>query len=159
MKTYLGAAAVLAAFTLTNTALANDTVLAFNTMAGVSGPFVGPTNPIRGIGGGGIPWRLDEAKGELRRDGRLEVDVRGLVLAAGANAGTNPAPAFRAVVSCQVIDGTGAPAVLNVSTGDFPASTTGDSRIEAQLELPPRCFAPIIFVTNSQGRWFSVTGF
>ena len=158
MNKHLIAAAMCAALSAPALA-ADDTVLEFRTMAGVSGPFVGNANPIRGIGGGGIPWRLDEAKGELRRDGRLEIEVRGLVLAAGANAGTNPAATFRGVVSCQIINGTGAPDILNLQTGEFPASSTGDSRIEATLSLPAQCFAPIIFVTNAAGRWFSVTGF
>ena len=131
-------------------------------MAGVSGAYVGPANPIRGISGGGIPWRLDQARGELRRDGRLEVQVRGLVLDAGANAGTNPAPTFRAAVSCQVtevVDGVMVARVTNVFTGEFPATPTGDSDIEAQLTLPAQCIAPIIFVTNAAQRWFSATGF
>ncbi len=156
MKKAIIAAALAAGLAASATAQADDKVLEFNTMAGVSGPYVGAANPIRGIGGGGVPWRLAEAKGELRRDGRLEVQVRGLVL---ATTGVNPSPAFRAVVSCQIIDGMGNPGILNVSTGDFPANSLGDSNIEAQLELPAQCFAPIVFVTNPAGRWFAVTGY
>ena len=68
-------------------------------------------------------------------------------------------PAFRGVVSCRIIDGMGAPSIINLSTGDFPATPAGDADIEASLALPDRCFAPIIFVTNSVGRWFAVTGY
>jgi hypothetical protein len=125
-------------------------------MAPVSGPFVGATNPIRGLGGGGIPWRIDEGRGELRRDGRLDIRVRGLVL---ATTHANPIAAFRGVVSCQVIAADGTPGFLNVATADFPATPTGDADIEAMLELPTQCFAPIIFVTNTAGRWFAVTGY
>jgi hypothetical protein len=157
VKKSLVAAAMAAALTTSAGVRADDdTVLEFKTMVGVSGPFVGPNNPIRNIGGGGQPWRVDEAKGELRRDGRLEIEVRGLVL---VSTGANPAATFRGVVSCQIIDGSGAPAVLNVSTAEFPATATGDSKIEARVDLPTHCFAPIIFVTNAAGRWFSVTGF
>jgi hypothetical protein len=159
MKKIFVAATIAAALTATASAQAKDTVLEFQTMAGVSGPYVGATNPIRGLAGGGIPWRLLTVKGELNRDGRLEVRVRGLVLAAGANAGTNPSPSFRAVVSCQIIDGSNNPGILNLSTGDFPANALGDSNIEAQMELPAQCFAPIIFITNPAGRWFAVSGF
>jgi hypothetical protein len=132
------------------------TVLEFKTMVGVSGPYTGAANPIRGIGGGGVPWVIDIGKGELKADGTLEIKVRGLII---PTTGTNPAPAFRGVVSCMIIDGTGAPATLNVSTGDFPATTTGDADIEEVLDLPDSCFAPIVFVTNTAGRWFAVTGF
>ncbi|HEV8633399.1 MAG TPA: hypothetical protein VG370_04040 [Chloroflexota bacterium] len=132
-------------------------VLAFRTMVGVTGPFVGAANPIRGVAGGGLPWAIAEGRGELRADGRLEVHVRGLVLAAGPSAGTNPVANFRALVSCQSFtDAT--PTVVNVSTDDVPATTTGDADIEATVSLPSPCFAPIIFVTNPAGRWFAVTG-
>lgn len=159
MKKVLVAATIAVALTATAGAQAKDTVLEFQTMAGVSGPYVGAANPIRGLAGGGIAWQLLAAKGELNRDGRLEVRVRGLVLAGGTNAGTNPVPSFRAVVSCQIVDGANNPGILNLSTGDFPANALGDSNIEAQMELPAQCFAPIIFITNSAGRWFAVTGF
>jgi hypothetical protein len=158
MKKALITAAVFAALTIPVGAQAQDTILEFKTMAGVSGPFVGATNPIRGIGGGGIPWKLDEAKGELKRDGRLEVRVRGLVLAAGDNAGTNPAATFRAIVSCKLDDKQNPP-FRNLATAEFSATPAGDSDIKETLQLPDQCLAPIIFVTNAQGRWFAVTGY
>jgi hypothetical protein len=52
----------------------------------------------------------------------------------------------------------GAAAVENVSTDPFPATTTGDSKIEATVSLPSPCFAPIVFVTSPGGSWFAVTG-
>ena len=55
--------------------------LGFETMAAVSGPYVGAANPIRDIAGGGLPWILSSAQGELRADSALTVSVRGLVLA------------------------------------------------------------------------------
>ena len=142
--------------TIVAAAESDPVILDFKTMVGVSGPYVGAANPIRGLSGGGVPWVIADGKGKLRADGRLEVKVRGLVL---ASTGANPVPAFRAVVSCQSIDGMGGPSIVNVSTEDFPASPTGDADIRATVELPNPCFAPIIFVTNSTGRWFAVTGF
>ena len=40
-------------------AMAADKVLMFRSMAGVDGAFLGDTNPIRGVNGGGLPWVLD----------------------------------------------------------------------------------------------------
>ena len=60
-----------------------EKVLEFDTMVGVSGPFVGSANPIRGVNGGGLPWQIAEGRGELKTTGRLEVEVRGLVLLNG----------------------------------------------------------------------------
>src|SRR5918994_7157772 len=95
-------------------------VLEFDVMAPVSEPFTGATNAIRGVPGGGLPWEIDAATGELRGDGRVEVEVDGLVLARHAPVptalqGTNPIASFKAIISCLTSDG-GAPATVNVST-------------------------------------------
>lgn len=139
-----------------------DKVLAFDTMVPVGGPFVGRANPIRGVDGGGLPWQLEGAKGELTSDGRLEIDVRGLVLLDAAPVppalrGTNPIQSFRAIVSC--LTGTdGSVATANVSSGLSPANTDGDATIEATVSLPSPCVAPIVFVASPTGLWFSATG-
>ena len=88
------------------------TILKFDVMAPVTGPYVGTGNPIRMVPGGGLPWMIREGTGFLTRDGRLQIHVRGLVLAddpaVPANLrGTNPVPDFEAIVSCQTISATG----------------------------------------------------
>jgi hypothetical protein len=129
-------------------------VLKADTLAGVSGPYVGAANPIRGVNGGGVAWDIAKGKAVLTADGALQVKVEGLVL---ATTGTNPVTSFRAIVSCQaIVDG--AAAVVNVSTAAFPATTTGDSKIAETVSLPSPCFAPIVFVTSPGGSWFAVTG-
>ena len=53
----------------------------------------------------------------------------------------------------------GNPTVVNVSTGNFPASITGDCDISEIIALPQPCVAPIIFVMHpAAGRWFATTG-
>jgi hypothetical protein len=139
------------------------TVLEWDTMAPVTGPYVGAPNPIRGIAGGGIPWKIESARGELEANGDLEVRVRGLVLAAGANINTNPVATFRAVVSCQTISGSTA-TVTNVLSDAFPADTEGNAKFKGHLNLPRPCIAPIVFVVNGTptppaiGGWFAATG-
>jgi len=123
----------------------------------VTGPYVGSTNPIRGVNGGGLPWRLDSGNIDLRADGRLHVEVEGLVLAAGALEGTNPIASFKAIVSCQTIDGAAA-VVSNISTGLVPASTSGDAEIDTSVALPSPCIAPVVFVTSPGGAWFAASG-
>jgi hypothetical protein len=132
-------------------------VLEFKTMAPVVSPFTGSTNPVRGINGGGVPWQVASAKGELRSDGRLEIKVKGLVIVA---TGVNPVAAFRGVVNCltPASPTTG----VNLVTDPVPANTAGDAKIEAKLALPTPCIAPIVFVTNgtgpAPGAWFATTG-
>jgi len=136
-----------------------------STMTPVTGPFVGATNPIRGVAGGGLPWVLTTGTGSLKSDGHLQVRVRGLVLAnqpavPQALRGTNPFADFRALVSCQSIGSGNTAAVVNVSTGDFKATSDGDSTIHARVSLPRPCIAPIVFVTGPTGTnvWFAITG-
>ena len=141
------------------------TVLKFSRMTPVTGPYVGPANPVRGVAGGGLPWILTAGSGSLKQDGHLMVRVRGLVLANQAPVppalqGTNPFPTFRALVSCQSIGAGNTATITNVSTGDFTANGAGDSTINAQVSLPQPCIAPLVFVTGPTGTdvWFAVTG-
>lgn len=138
------------------------TILEFDTMVGVTEPFTGATNAIRGVPGGGLPWEVAKARGELRSNGKLEVRVEGLVLARRApvppeTQGTNPAPSFRAIVSC-LSSTDGAATTVNVQTDPAPATPSGNARIEAKVALPSPCIAPIVFVTSPTGSWFSATG-
>lgn len=138
-------------------------ILEFDTMVGVPAGLTGAQSqaPLRGINGGGIPWTIASASGELKASGKLEINVQGLVLAAGANAGSNPSATFRGLVSCVKSDGS----FQNILTGPFPATTGpasaggGNATIEADLTLPQPCIAPIIFVTSAGGSWFAATGF
>ena len=156
----IGLAPVLAA----NSSASADpgTILKFNVMTPVTGPYVGAANPIRMVPGGGLPWMITAGTGFLSRDGRLHIRVRGLVLADSpavpANLrGINPVPDFEAIVSCQTITGTMA-TVTNVSTGQFPASPRGNADIKARVKLPEPCIAPVVFVASPTGAWFAATG-
>jgi len=130
-------------------------VLEARVLAPVVPPYTGSANPIRGVNGGGVPWRIDEGKVDLRADGRLEAEVKGLVLVA---TGANPVAQFKAIVSCQTIGPGGTAAVTNVSTAPVDATPTGDAEIEETIALPTPCFAPIVFVGSAGGAWFAVTG-
>lgn len=138
------------------TAQENAAILRFRTMIGNSGPFIGNQTPIRGIPAGGAAWVVrDGAQGVLRQNGKLEIEVRGLVL---VDTQMNPVANFRGLVSCLSINEDGDAFDANVSTGDFPADSDGNSTIEATVDLPDPCFAPIIFVTSPGGNWFATTG-
>jgi hypothetical protein len=135
-------------------------ILEFNTMVGVPAGLTGAQSqaPLRGINGGGIPWIIGSASGELTASGHLEIAVQGLVL---ATTNSNPSASFRGLVSCVKSDGS----FERILTDPFPATTGlatsggGNAKIEANLNLPHPCIAPIIFVTNSAGTsWFAATG-
>ena len=158
----LGVAAALLSPAFGSGASDGRKVLAASVLAPVQEPFTDPANAIRGVQGGGLPWELESANAALRADGRLHVEVEGLVLArrppVPANLrGTNPIPQFKAIVSCMSSSG-GAATIANVSSPLVPASGSGDAEIEASIELPSPCFAPIVFVTSPSGAWFAVSG-
>jgi hypothetical protein len=141
----------------------SSSILEFSSAATVTAPFTGPTNPIRGVPGGGLPWAIGSIHGELKADGKLEINVDSLTLAndplVPANQRlTNPLSSFRALVSCQSFDANKLPTIVNTSTDAFPASPAGDSEIETTITLPTHCFAPVVFVTSPGGAWLAVTG-
>jgi len=122
------------------------------TMAGIPAALAGQT--FMGAVGGGLPWRLDAGKAKLWSDGRLVVEVEGLVLAAGANEGRNPVPTGRALVSCG--------GSVVAMSGAVPYSPAGDAEVETRVSLPASCLAPVVFFAGNVAagpRWFAVTGY
>ena len=166
--------AVLSIFALADTMFAQDestvdattvkTILTFGTMIGDPGN--GTTadkakNVIRGYMGPGSPWifsPVGSVQGELKTDGSLTVNVRGLVLPNG----TNPVPYFRAALSCQ--DPANSTKGNLFFTQPFRADTSGNSYIAGKVSLPSECIAPIVLITslaltgNADGVWFAVSG-
>ncbi len=109
---------------------------------------------LLGVAGGGLPWVLDRGDAKLFADGRLQVTVDNLVLAAGGAAGTNPIPTGRAIVVCNG----GADVVM---TETVPYSPEGDAQVKTRIGLPNPCLAPAVFFAGQTGagpRWFAVTG-
>jgi hypothetical protein len=157
-------AGVVAVLGVTGSASADPgTIMKFDVMTPVTGPYVGTANPIRTVPGGGLPWMITAGNGSLKRDGHLIVHVRGLVFAdqapvPPAQQGTNPVPDFRAIVSCQTIGADGTATVTNITTAQFPASTKGNADINTRVSLPRPCIAPVVFVTSPGGAWFAATG-
>jgi len=151
----------------TSTASAKDSnLMEIKSMIGVPRPYTGATNAIRGLPGGGLPWVVRFAEGELKTNGKLELKISGLVfdpndpdVIARGIGGTNTVPNFKAIVSCLSKDTDGNPTTVNVSTRLFPADATGNAKIDDKVDLPQPCIAPIIFVTSPGGAWFATTGF
>jgi hypothetical protein len=140
-------------------------IVAFDAMYGVDGPFLGEANAIRGVVGDEAPWTIAHfIKGRLTKGGRLQIVVRGLVfkddpLVPPELVGKNDEESFRGLVSCLTEEGDTVGRKNVVSEG-FPADSRGNSFIDAKLDLPNPCVAPIVFVmAGSEDKWFAVTGF
>lgn len=161
MRTFLALVLGLALVGSASTLGGEEHPLNLTGFSPVVSPFTGPANPVRGLGGGGLPWKIASGRAELKASGRLEVEVRGLVL---VNTGTNPIPNFAAIVSCRSVDAAGAPAIINLVAGTAPATAAGDAEIEGTVQLPSPCIAPIVFVAipataTSPARWLAASGF
>jgi len=106
---------------------------------------------LHGLIGGGVPWSLEDGRAMLFADGRLHVEVQGLVVTAS---GVNPIATGRAIVTCS-----SAPVV---SSPIVPFSPAGDAEVNAIVDLPASCLAPAVFFVGITGtgaeRWFAVTG-
>jgi hypothetical protein len=95
-----------------------------------------PGVTIAGVISGGLPWTVKHGFATLNDDGRLRVDVRGLILPAFGNAG--PVTAVAASVVCS--DGVAA------SSAAVPLSNDGNAEIHAKLQVPSPCFGTVILV-------------
>jgi hypothetical protein len=109
---------------------------------------------IHGVARGGVPWQLDRGVTRLRHDGRLTVDVRGLVIPGNGTPG--PVTSIKASLYCGA-DATGAVA----STATVPLSPAGDARIDERVSLPSKCLAPVVLVNpnGNAAAYIAATGF
>ena len=139
-------------------------LLAFRSMYGVDGPFVGDANPIGGIPGDELPWEIGRVRGHLDTNGSLFLLVRGLVFKDDPSVpeelrGKNDETEFRAAVACMTEDGDQV-VPRTVVTDGFPANEQGDSLIITHVDLPNPCVAPVVLVlAGSEDKWFAATGF
>jgi hypothetical protein len=146
----VGALSLIGAGSATVLAHESRGLLEFDSMTPVTGAAVGAVND-RGIKGGGLAWVITSGTGSVDRQGEVEVSVKGLVIPSLGN--INPIGQFKAIVSCV----TEHHVIVNVSTGLFAATTTGNSTIEDTVALPSHCAHPILFVTSPGGSWFAMS--
>jgi hypothetical protein len=150
----------------------NLVVLAIGLMAGMFAigtsadelvflaPVVGsnPGATIAGVASGGAPWVTRRGIAVLTNDGRLTVDVRGLVLPSVGNT-TGPVTGVAASVVC-------ANAVV-ATTGVANLSSAGDAEIHGRLTVPLPCVGAVVLVrvaavngtpTAAPGPFIAATG-
>lgn len=117
-----------------------------------------PSETIGGVLSGGAPWTVREADASLSGDGKLEVEVEGLLLSAGPNAGT--VGPVKMVAASLVCGGSGG--AVAASTGPVPLDSMGNAEIEASIMLPTSCIAPVVLVRVANaglGPFIAATGF
>ena len=126
---------------------------------GFLSPIVG-SNPgvtIAGVKSGGAPWMVSRGFAVLNDEGRLRVDLRGLILPSVGTPG--PVTAVAASVVCgDAVAATTDPVLLSVD---------GNAEIRAKLQVPSPCLGTILLIRAAAfngtplpapGPWIAATG-
>jgi hypothetical protein len=109
-------------------------------------------NVVRNINPGGQPWVISALSVDVKLDGRISADGRGLLLAGGNNIGTNGGQSVKASLFC------GPAATATEHTSDtVPLEANGDFRIDGILNpAPPApCSTPVLLIRSGAGAWFA----
>jgi hypothetical protein len=137
-------------------------VLAVSTLAeefAFFTPIVG-SNPgvtIAGVPSGGVPWVVRHGVAVLNDEGRLRVEVRGLILPSTGNA--SPVTQVDASVVCAD--------TVAATTDPVTLTTDGNAQIRAKLSVPSPCFGTIILIRAAgingtllpqPGPWIAASG-
>jgi hypothetical protein len=106
---------------------------------------------VAGVTGAGHAWSIEEGNAKLFANGRVLVNVEGLVL---FPEGTQPVANGEVIVSCN---GGGAGNVVH--SGPVPLSPEGDAHFNGWTTdpIPSPCNDPVIFFGSLAGTWFAVT--
>lgn len=115
-----------------------------------------PNTPIGGVPSAPGPWIVQRGSAILESDGRLHVEVAGLILQALGTTGP-----VKSVSASLVCGGTGGSVVA--TTDAVPLSAAGDAEIESKISVPNTCFGPVILIRGvvggNAGLWIAGTGF
>ena len=146
-------AVALAVLSFALPAAAQDRLVRFEGGIGVIPARVGGVaNTVRGVPPGGQVWVITRLSADVRTDGRISVDGRGLLLGGGENIGTNGGQSVRARLFCGP-----AGAETAFDSALVPLEADGDFRIESQLSgVPPAvCERPVLLIVSAGGNWFA----
>ena len=158
------AVAVALGFALPAAADDNDNLTRFRGGIGVipvsSAPGPAPTaavvnrNIVRGVQPAGQIWVIADLRAEVRADGSISVDGRGLLLGGGNNIGFNANARVFATLICEAA----APFTeRNTSLAGVALEADGDFRINDVLTpAPVDCASPVLLIRNAANHaWFA----
>ena len=162
MKTlFLGLAFVLSALAPQLVMADEFPLVAFEGGIGVD-PVAGVTstgdpalNVVRGVSPGGFTWRISRLRAEVRQDGRINIEGRGLLLTGGDGIGTTGGQRVFATLFC------GPPARAtshSTSTAGVLLEPNGDFQIDDALTPAPpdACANPVLLIISAaNGHWFA----
>jgi hypothetical protein len=114
-------------------------------------------NLVRGVQPPGQLWVISSLKADVRTDGSIRVDGRGLLLAGGNTIGTNAGQRVQATLICDLAIPSGATTPPLFNSQFVPLEANGDFRIDDVLTPAPpaECASPVLLIRNPAGAWFA----
>jgi len=113
-------------------------------------------NIVRGVQPPGQIWVIADLRADVRVDGRIRVDGRGLLLGGGNNIGRNGGQSVRAVLFCGNDRFQTDPPVALEPDGDFRINDVLLPVEPTTLTLPPSpCDNGALLIVNAAGSWFA----
>ena len=123
--------------------------------ANADGTFPNVTrNVVRGVNPAGQIWIIADLRAQVKADGSIKVDGRGLLLAGGNTIGTNANASVFATLICEAAS----PFVeRNTDAAGVRLAPNGDFRIDDILSPAPNgCASPVLLIRNAANRtWFA----
>ena len=121
---------------------------------GIGDISTGSTNTtVRGVAAAGQIWVIRDLAADVKQDGSIRVDGRGLLLGAGDAVGSNANASVFATLFC-VNDGN---VQHSSNLAGVPLEVNGDFRIDDTLSpAPPNtCTSPVLLIRSTGGSWFA----
>ena len=156
-SSFLGVSLVIAGVLFVMVALAQSAsaqnLVRFDGGVGVI-PTGSANTTVRGVAAAGQIWTIRDLAAEVKQDGSIRLDGRGLLLASGNSVGGNANASVIATLFCAN-DGN---VQHSSNLAGVPLEVNGDFRIDDILSpVPPNpCTSPVLLVRNAgNGGWFA----
>ncbi len=94
---------------------------------------------VAGVPSGGAPWKVAHGEANVSGSGKIEVEIKGLLLASGANINT-VGPVTMVLASLVCGD------VVAASTDAVPLASNGNAKIHEAIQVPSPCIAPAVLI-------------
>ena len=151
MKSLLASLLVFVMVAIAQSAMAQNLVR-FNGGIGVI-PTGSANTTVRGVAAAGQIWVIRDLAADVKQDGSIRLDGRGLLLGSGNAVGSNANASVIATLFCSN-DGN----VPHSSNLAVPLEVNGDFRIDDTLSpMPPNpCTSPVLLIRSAgSGSWFA----
>ena len=121
---------------------------------GIGDISTGSTNTtVRGVTAAGQIWVIQDLAADVKQDGRIRLDGRGLLLGSGDAVGSNANASVFATLFCSN-DGN---VEHSSNAAGVPLEVNGDFGINDTLSpVPPTtCTSPVLLIRSISGSWFA----